>query len=55
MYAARRAMAFPASTFSLTASATIPAGAMIRTFPEATSSAVTIPLAPPQWSTWLWV
>ena len=45
----------PANTFSLTACSRNPSGASTGTLPEATSSAETIPRAPPKWSTWLWV
>ncbi len=49
-YPARRAMALPAMTFSpiacLSKEAMVP-GAMIGTFPDATSSALTMPLTPP--------
>ena len=47
--------AFPASRFSATACSMKPSGAMTCTLPDATSSAVTTPLTPPQWSAWVWL
>ena len=55
LYWARRLIALPAITFSLTASSMKPAGAMICTRPALTSASSTTPLTPPKWSTWLWV
>jgi hypothetical protein len=55
MYPARRAMTVPANTFSDTAWARKPSGAITGTRPEATSSSVMIPFTPPKWSTWEWV
>ena len=54
MYSARRAIAGPATTFSLMAASRKPSGAMIRS-PFARSSADTIPRSPPKWSMWLCV
>ena len=48
-------MAVPANTFSLTAAATMPSGAITRHRPAATSSAVVTPFTPPKWSMWEWV
>ena len=47
MYAARRLIALPASTFSATAASRNPTGAMIFTLPAATSSSETTPFTPP--------
>ncbi len=55
MYMARRTMAGPAMTFSLTASARKPSGAMTRHRPAATSSALVTPSTPAKWSMWEWV
>ena len=55
MYTARRFIAVPATTFSLTACSMKPLGAMILTRPALTSSSEATPLTPPKWSVWLWV
>ena len=55
MYVARRDIALPAKTFSLTACSRKPSGAMTGMRPDATSSSATTPRAPPKWSTWLCV
>jgi hypothetical protein len=55
MYDARRVIALPAITFSLTASNVNPSGATIRTRPAATSSGEHTPRTPPKWSAWLWL
>ncbi len=55
MYSARRSIAGPAMTFSLTASARNPSGAMTRQRPASTSSCVVTPRTPAKWSRWLWV
>ena len=52
MYAARRVMVVPASTFSLTASTTKPSGAMTGTLGLGSGRTAR---APPKWSMWLWV
>ncbi|MCY1549609.1 hypothetical protein D9M68_857850 [compost metagenome] len=55
MYWARRLIALPAKTFSLTASSMKPSGASTLTLPALTSSSLITPLAPPKWSAWLCV
>ncbi len=55
MYNERRSIAGPAITFSLTASARNPSGAIIRQRPASTSSCDVTPRTPPKWSRWLWV
>ncbi|MNN73776.1 hypothetical protein D3C81_1899230 [compost metagenome] len=48
MYTARRAMALPAITFSLTASSLKSLGATMRTLPALTSASSTMPRTPPK-------
>ena len=50
MYPARRAIAGPPITFSLTAAAVKPSGAQM-----GTGSSPITPATPPKWSMWLWV